>query len=64
MRWHPMIGRFDQTGELTENAYNPIWTRFAMASAARMATCMIVKVGFALPEAGNTDALATLTFGM
>ena len=36
----------------------------AMASAARMAKCIMVKVGLALPEDGKTEALATLRFSM
>ena len=35
-----------------------------MASVARKASSMIVKVGFALPEDGKTEALATLKFGI
>lgn len=33
-------------------------------SAARIASCMIVSVGFALPELGKTDELATRRFGI
>jgi hypothetical protein len=36
----------------------------AIASAARMARCMMVNVGFALPEDGKTEALAMLRFSI
>ena len=38
--------------------------RFATASAARMARCIMVKVGLALPEDGKTEALAILRFSI
>src|ERR1700677_1071805 len=36
----------------------------AMASAARMARCIMVNVGLALPEDGKTEALAILRFSI
>ena len=45
--------------ELRPAAHQPAIT----LSAARQAICIIVSVGLALPDDGNTAALATKTFG-
>jgi hypothetical protein len=59
------LPRFQQFGCAERHKATPrVSYAFANVSAARMASSITVNVGFALPEDGKTEALATLRLGM